>query len=82
MKVTIEFCPVEDKFALEAAMKATDMWLVLKEVITFLNKEVENLEALQETSYIKGRIDSCNTQKDFILKEVENNGLDNLIFNY
>lgn len=82
MKVTIEFCPVEDKFALEVAMKATDMWSVLKEVLTFLNKEVENLEALQETQYIKGRIDSCNTQKDFILKEVENNGLDNLIFNY
>ena len=82
MKVTIEFCPVEDKFALEVAMKATDMWSVLKEVLTFLNKEVENLEALQETQYIKGRIDSCNTQKDFILKELTDNGLDNLIFNY
>ena len=82
MKATLEFDPIEDKFELEAVMKAIDMWLVLKEVLTFLNKEVENLEALQETSYIKGRIDSCNAQKDFILKELTDNGLGNLIFNY
>lgn len=82
MKVTIEFDPVENKFELEAAMKATDMWLVLKGMLTSLNKGIEVLEDLDSDEKFGGAIGALKNTKEELLREIENNGLDNLIFNY
>lgn len=78
MKVTIEFDPVENKFELEAAMKATDMWLVLKNVLKIVEKD-RNFYEEHDMDQGENALKSIHHQ---IYSEIENNGLDNLIFNY
>ena len=78
MKVTIEFCPLEDKFELEAAMKATDMWLVLKNTIEFLRKDISFYE---DKDFGEGE-NALKSLQHKLLGELTDNGLDNLIFNY
>lgn len=78
MKVLIEFDPIEDKFALEAAMKATDMWLVLKHIVEHVRKDVEFYE---ERGLTEGESALKSIQHKLNL-ELTDNGLDNLIFNY
>jgi len=78
MKVTMEFCPVEDKMELEAAMKATDMWLVLKNVLKIVEKD-RNFYEEHNKGEGENALKSIHHQ---IYSEITNNGLDNLIFNY
>ena len=80
MKVTIEFCPVEDKFALEAAIKATDMWSALKNTMQHLSKTIEKMENSEEYSELA--IKEIELLKETLSGELTDNGLDNLIFNY
>ena len=78
MKTILEFHPVEDKFELEAAMKATDMWLVLKNTIETLKKELSQAEDWDN----KQRESALKLIQNTLLEEITDNGLDNLIFNY
>jgi hypothetical protein len=82
MKAKLVYHLPDEKFDHECAIKASDMWIVLKNLVQSINKEIDSLENLQETDYIKGRLNACNVLKDSLLNEITDNGLDNLIFNY
>lgn len=78
MKAILEFCPVENKFELEAAIKATDMWLVLKNALEVLKTDLRAFED-------RGMEEDVKALKRFqnnLLEEISNQGLDNLIYNY
>lgn len=79
MKVTIEFCPIENKFELEAAIKTADMYNTLKNILVFLKKDISFYE--EKGDFTEGE-NALKSLQHKILGEIADNGLDNLIFNY
>ena len=80
MKVTIEFCPVENKFELEAAMKAGEMLNVIKNTRETLHRTIKKMQDSEEFSF--AAIREVESIREALFADIEDNGLDNLIFNY
>jgi hypothetical protein len=78
MKAIIEYTLPDEKYEHELAIKASDMWLVLKNIVEYTRKDLEFYEGREME---QGEKALKNLQYK-ISQELTDKGLDNLIFNY
>lgn len=80
MKAVLKFNLPEDNFKHETACKADNMWLVIRNMHTHLNKTIDKMKDSEEFSDLA--ITEMEEVRETFLNELSNSGLDNLIFNY
>jgi len=80
MKAVLKFNLPEDNLKHESACKADNMWLVIRNMCTHLNKTIEKMK--NNETYSELAITEMEEVRETFLNELSNSGLDNLIFNY